>query len=191
MQNIGLDLESALGEKQSYFLDRLLPDQVEVGPNKPRAFDWILGRTADGTGQNAPRELIHFLNATRDEEVRRLELGSGDTASQTVFSRAAIKNALPEVSRVRLEQTLYAEYPDLRPLVMKLEREKTLQKPGSLGTLWQVSEIKAIAIAEQLVEVGFFERRGSKEAPEYWVPFLYRSALSMVQGAAEVQDAEY
>jgi hypothetical protein len=190
MRYVGLDADSALGEKQSEFLDKLFPDQVEVGPNKPRTFDWILGRTADGSGQNAPRELIHFLNSARNEEIRRLELGSMDAESETVFSRPAIKNALPEVSKVRLEQTLYAEYPDLRPLVIKLEREKTLQKPASLATLWQVGEPKAIAIAEQLVEVGFFQRRGSKEAPEYWVPFLYRSALSMVQGSAEVQDQD-
>ena len=190
LRYVGLDAAAALGENQSDFLDKLFPEQVEVGPNKPKTFDWILGRTTDGTGQNAPRELIHFLNVTRNEEIRRLELGSLETESQSLFSRTAIKNALPEVSKVRLEQTLYAEYPDLRSLVMKLEREKTLQKPASLATLWQVGEIRAIALAEQLVEVGFFQRRGSKEAPEYWVPFLYRPALSMVQGAAEVQEME-
>jgi len=183
---VSIEKEAALGDGQPAFLDRLFPDQVEVGPNKPKtSFDWILGRTSDGTGQNAPRELIHFLNATRDEEIKRLELGNVDTESQTVFSRTAIKNALPEVSKVRLEQTLFAEYPDLRPYVLKLEREKTLQHPESLAGHWGISDEKAILVAEQLVEVGFFERRGSKESPEYWVPFLYRPALSMVQGAAE------
>lgn len=186
MSYVGLDAEAALGDRQAEFMEKVFPDQVEVGPNKPKtAFDWILGRTSDGTGQNAPRELIHFLNATRDEEIRRLELGASDTQLQTVFSRTAIKNALPEVSKVRLEQTLFAEYPDLRQFVIKLEREKTLQRAGSLAELWQVGEPRAIAIAEELVEIGFFERRGPKESPEYWVPFLYRPALSMVQGAAE------
>jgi hypothetical protein len=183
---IGVSVESALGEKQDLFLEKLFPDQVEVGPNKPKtAFDWILGRTSDGTGENAPRELIHFLNATRDEEMRRMELGNTDAESPTVFSRTAIKNALPEVSKVRLEQTLFAEYPDLRPFVIKLEGEKTLQRPQSLAIIWAVSEPKAIAIADELVEIGFFERRGSKDIPEFWVPFIYRPALSMVQGAAE------
>lgn len=182
----GVKLESVLGDGQQLFLDRLLPDQVEVGPNKPKtAFDWILGRTSDGTGDNAPRELIHFLNVTRDEEIRRLELGNADAESQSLFSRTAIKNALPEVSKVRLDQTLFAEYPDLRNFVIKLEGEKTLQRPQSLAQVWGLDEATAISIADQLVEIGFFERRGSKEAPEYWVPFIYRPALSMVQGAAE------
>jgi len=176
---------AALGAGQTEFLNKLFPDQVEVGPNKPKtSFDWILGRTSDGTGENAPRELIHFLNATRDEEIRRIELGATEEAG-SVFSRVAIKNALPEVSKVRLEQTLFAEYPDLRSFVMKLEGEKTLQRPESLEQIWGVGKDKAVAIAEQLVEVGFFERRGSKDSPEYWVPFLYRPALSMIQGAAE------
>jgi hypothetical protein len=44
---------------------------------------------------------------------------------------------------------------------------------------------EARALAEQLVEVGFFERRGTKQDPAYWVPFLYRDALQMVQGEAK------
>ncbi len=36
-----------------------------------------------------------------------------------------------------------------------------------------------------LVEVGFFERRGSRDIPDYWIPFLYREALELTQGAAE------
>jgi hypothetical protein len=39
--------------------------------------------------------------------------------------------------------------------------------------------------AQQLIEVGFFEARGSKDKPTFWVPFLYRDALSMSQGSAE------
>ncbi|MGH9501195.1 MAG: P-loop ATPase, Sll1717 family [Terriglobales bacterium] len=183
---VSMGRDAVLREGQNLFLEKLLPDQVEVGPNKPKtAFDWILGRTSDGTRENAPRELIHFLNATRDEEIKRVELGNVDAESQTLFSRPAIKNALPEVSKVRLEQTLFAEYPDLRRYVIKLEGEKTLQRLQSLASVWGISEQQTADIAEQLVEVGFFERRGSKEAPEFWVPFIYRPSLTMVQGAAD------
>lgn len=177
--------EAALGEKQKDLLGRLLPDQVEVGPNKPKAFDWILGRTSDGTEQNAPRELIHFLNSAREEEMRRLDLESTDGDTDAIFSRTALKSALPEVSKVRLVQTLYAEYPDLRRYIAGLEEQKTLQRQDTLSRTWQVSEEEAIRTAERLVEIGFFQRQGTREAPEYWVPFLYRPALRMVQGTAE------
>jgi hypothetical protein len=55
----------------------------------------------------------------------------------------------------------------------------------SLAKIWKLSPTEAEAIAEQLVEIGFFQKRGLKEEPDYWVPFLYRPALQMVQGAAE------
>ena len=45
--------------------------------------------------------------------------------------------------------------------------------------------MKRTEIAEQLTEVGFFERKGTKDNPSYWVPFLYRDALNLVQGSAE------
>ena len=34
-------------------------------------------------------------------------------------------------------------------------------------------------------EIGFFDARGTKDEPSYWVPFLYRSALNLVQGKAD------
>ena len=44
---------------------------------------------------------------------------------------------------------------------------------------------RALATANDLADVGFFERRGTRDAPSFWVPFLYRDALNMVQGSAE------
>lgn len=37
---------------------------------------------------------------------------------------------------------------------------------------WRCGNEKAIEIAEKLAETGFFERRGSKDSPNYWVPFF-------------------
>ncbi len=183
----GVDSNQVLtsDETQLSFLSRVFPDQVDIGPNKPKTFDWVLSRTSDGTAQNAPRELIHLLNSAREAELRRLDLGAPEGEVGVLFSRPALKEALPEVSRVRLEQTLFAEYPELRDPILALQQEKTLQRLDSLSKIWRVSIAEASAVAEQLVEVGFFQSRGPKDDPEYWVPFLYRPALQMVQGAAE------
>lgn len=172
-------------ESQEEFFYRMCPRQVEVGPNKPETFDWMLGRTRDGTKQTAPRELIHLLNSTREVQVRRLEIGEPDPEGEQLFDRVAFKEALSEVSRVRLEQTLFAEYPRLRKHLESLRGEKTQHTANSLARIWSVSADKAANIAQELLEVGFFEERGSKEVPEFWVPFLYRDALDLVQGKAE------
>jgi len=179
------DLSRQSVEAQEGFFDRLCPDQVEIGPNKPNTFDWLLSRTRDGTRLNAPRELIHFLNTLRDVQVKRFEIGEEPPEAEQLFARAAFKDALPEVSKVRLEQTLYAEYPAQKPWLEKLRGAKTLQTPETLAAAWGVPIEEASARAAELAGIGFFETRGTRQSPEYWVPFLYRDALDLVQGAAE------
>jgi len=111
-------------EQQDAFLRRILPDQVDAGKN-PATFEWMLSRTQDGTGQAAPRELIHLMSSLRDNQIKRLEVGHAEPPGESLFDRAAFKEALREVSQVRLTQTLYAEYPDVKPFVERLEGEKT------------------------------------------------------------------
>ena len=170
---------------QNEFFYKMFPEQVEIGPNKSKTFDWLLNRTMDGTRQNAPRELIHLLNTLREVQIRLLEIGSIPPDNEELFSRTAFKDALYEVSRTRLEQTIYAEYPTIKPLIEVLRRERTNQSVGTLSKIWRVSDEVAAAYADQLVEHGIFELRGTKDFPNYWVPFLYRDALEMIQGTAE------
>lgn len=175
---------SKVSEQRRLFY-RMCPDQVDQGERKSSTFDWMLSRTRDGTSRNAPRELIHLLNCLRDEQVRQFEIGGALPEGEKLFARASFKLALPEVSRARLEQTLYAEYPALRSHVEELRGEKTLQTAATLASIWGTSEEEAAEEASRLVAVGFFEQRGYRTSPEFWVPFLYRDALSMVQGSAD------
>src|SRR5207249_1789215 len=169
---------------QGEFFYRVFPMQVDIGQSKPRTFDWMASRTADGSKRTAPRELIHLLIEVRDEQLKLYELGNAAPPDENLFDKLAMREALPAVSRARYEQTLCAEHPVLKPYLNLLEREKTQQTLASLAGLWSCSVDKAKEIAEQLAEAGFFERRGSKDAPTFWVPFLYRDALNLVQGPA-------
>jgi len=172
-------------EEQEKLFYRMFPTQVDAGPQKPTTFNWMLSRTADGTRQTAPRELIHLLTAARDQQMKLLEMGAAEPTGETLIDRAALKGALPEVSKVRFEQTLCAEHPTIKPILLRLEGEKTQQTPITLAKIWNVSDETALERAEKLVEIGFFEKRGSKEQPIFWVPFLYRDALTLVQGPAD------
>jgi hypothetical protein len=183
---VGEELGRDTITNQEKFFYRVFPDQVDTGINKPNTIDWLLSRTRDGSKINAPRELIHYMNCLRDAQVNRFELGTEPLPDKNhLFARIAFKEALPEVSKVRLEQTIYAENPTLKPCLELLRGEKTSQIPATLSVIWGTSEDEAIQRAISLVEVGFFEKRGSRQAPEYWVPFLYRDALDLVQGSAE------
>jgi hypothetical protein len=169
--------------KQKELFYRIFPDQVEAGSRKSTTFDWMLGRVRDGTGRVAPRELIHLLSALRDEQLRMLEIGNPEPGGEQLFDRAAFKAALPEVSRTRLDQTLLSEYPNLRPHLLRLEGRKTQQTLPTLQEIWGLGADEAAKLAHQLVEVGFFERRNTEDGEVFWVPFLYRDALRLVQGA--------
>ncbi len=173
-------------DEQELFLRRMLPDQVDAGRN-PKTFDWMVSRTADGTSQTAPRELIHLISSLRESQLRRLEIGQGEPPDDQLFDRAAFKDALRDVSSVRLTQTLYAEYPDLRPYITALHGAKAQQSPSTLAEAWEIDEAEARRVADRLTGVGFFERRGTASDPDYWVPFLYRDALSLVQGEARLE----
>jgi hypothetical protein len=172
------------GEEQRAFFRRLVPDQIDSGRN-PKTFEWMLGRIQDGSGKPAPRELIHLASATRDVQLAMLERGEEEPLGEMLFTRQAFRDALPQVSKARLEQTLLAEYPDLKSRVQALEGQKTNQSIESLLEIWRVDAEEARSIATQLVDIGFFEKRGTTDDPDYWVPFLYRSALDMVQGSAD------
>jgi hypothetical protein len=65
-----------------------------------------------------------------------------------------------------------------------LKGEKCEQYPVSLSTIWGISRDVAIKKAQVLMKLGFFQMRGTRAEPSYWVPFLYRDALNMVQGKA-------
>lgn len=179
----GIKVENVLGnvEEQSKLFYRIFPEQVDIGLRRPSTFDWMLTRTQDGYKKTAPRELIHLLSASRNVQLKKVEIGESLPSDERLIVGQNVKEALKEVSTVRLEQTLLAEYPTLRPQITKLKNAKTQQSLSSLALIWECSEREAAELATSLVEIGFFERRGS----DYWVPFLYRDALEMSQGAAE------
>jgi hypothetical protein len=182
----GVDAVKVLASvpEQEALLMRMFPSQVDLGRN-PATFDWMLSRTQDGSTKTAPRELIHLMSSLRESQLKRYEVGHDDPPAEQLVDRAAFKDALKAVSETRLTTMLYAEYPDLKPQIERLEGEKTQQTPDTLSRIWDVSREEARQVAEQLVDVGFFERRGTKQDPAYWVPFLYRDALQMVQGEAK------
>ncbi len=171
-------------ELQRQVFYQAFPAQVDRGGSKSKTLDWMVTRTADGTKRTAPRELIHLLLAVRDEQLKILQVGGAEPPDQQLFDKSAIRSAMPVVSRTRYAQTLCAEHPNLIPHLKKLEREKTEQNTETLAALWKLNVDEARDVAERLVQVGFFERRGNKESPNYWVPFLYREALELVQGSA-------
>lgn len=169
-------------EEMSKFYYSIFPDQVDTGSNKPSSFNWILGRTMDSHGEAAPREIIHFLNCMRDEQLSRIEGGTARMPEGRLFEQATFKAALPEVSKVRLEQTLYAEYPQHKPFIEKLREQKGVQTLPNIQNLWDQSLGECIHRLEHLEKIGFLK----KQKDDTWrIAFLYWPALSIIQGSSD------
>jgi len=185
LMNINCDEVKADYKKQHTLFYSLTPKKIDTG-NNPDTFNWILSRTTDASGKSVPREVIHLLEIAKENQIRNLERGGEEPADSQLFDRTAFRDALPIVSKVRYEQTLLAEYPNMRKYLEKLKSEKSEQSVSSLAKVWEIDESNAKDIAYRLGEIGFFEIRGTKEVPSFWVPFLYRSALELIQGKAEL-----
>lgn len=170
--------------KQRDLFYTLVPAQVDTGKN-PETFSWIVSRTTDASGKCVPREVIHLFEVAKDLQISKLERGGNEPEGTELFERAAFKEALPTVSKVRYEQTLLAEYPDMLEFFQKLEGEKSEQSISTLSHLWNAEPEQTAQIARRLSDIGFFEIRGTKDDPSFWVPFIYRSALNLIQGKAE------
>jgi hypothetical protein len=187
VEELGLDRDHILqnfDEQKKLFYTVFAP-QVEQGTRKRATFEWIVSRCADAHGKTAPREVIHLLTSLRETEIGRLERGEEPAPESQLFDRSVFKSALPKVSEARLVQNLYAEYPHLKVYLEKLRGERTEQTAENLRQLWSLDTSECGKLIDELITVGFFQRRGERESPTYWVPFLYRDALKLSQGLAE------
>lgn len=183
----GIDKDEVLSsiEKQRELFYRLFPKQVDVGAKKRRTFQWILSRLRDGKGVVAPREVIHLLNAATHIQLNKLQIGRNDIEGDQLLSRQSIREAMDQVSSVRIEQTIYPENPSLKPYIEKLRGEKAENSRGSLRKIWGTDDFETSEAISGLVDIGIFEERGSKVEPKYWVPFLYRPGLGLIQGSSD------
>ncbi|MCE9610482.1 MAG: hypothetical protein K8R23_09845 [Chthoniobacter sp.] len=170
---------------QETFFYRVFPDKVDAGKRKAKTFDWMLSRTRDGLGVAAPRELIHLLSSLQDTQLAKFDLGSQEPGDEYLFDRSCFKEAMHPVSQVRTEQTVYAEYPDVKPWLEALRGGKTEHAISTLSEHWGVKADEAQNRVQRLLEIGVFEALGSKASPRYKIPFLYREYLDLVQGKAD------
>lgn len=178
----GRILEDIVSQRQLF--ERMLPTQIDPGLRRPKALDWVLSRIRDGRGYEAPRELIQLFNATREAQLRSIEIGE-QPEGDAILTGDSFKEGLKSVSERRLYQTLFAEYPALKPYIEKLRGQKSEHTVTTLKSIWGVDDAGTAALIEKLTNVGFFESRAEKGGLSYWVPFLYRDALELLLGRAD------
>jgi hypothetical protein len=178
-------------ERQLELFKRLFPQKVDQAEKKPLTFDWLLSRVEDGAGRRSPRDIVLFLNELVKQELSRLEHGGRACEGDILFDRSSFKAALPTVSQYKLERSLYAENPRLRTCIEKFRGGKSELSIENLKTLWNVEQVEAAKLADELVEVGFFKKKTTEEfGTTYWIPFVFRPALELTMGRAAQSDED-
>ena len=168
-------------ELQEELFYKIFPKKVDSGKN-PDTFDWIAGRTKDSLGLSAPRDIINLINGAIDAQIKSLELGDDSTEGDALFSRSSLKEGLTFASIEKVEKYLFAEYPNLRNYFDLLKGNRSKHSPSSLASIWSCTEGEARKIASQIAETGFWNIE--KGAETYWIPFIFRDGLSIIQGTA-------
>jgi hypothetical protein len=180
-----VEKQNVLGsiQLQEELFYRLFPRKVDSGRN-PDTFDWILGRTRDSNGLSAPRDIINLINGSIATQIKSLETGEDLTEGDALFSRSSLKAGLSMASKEKTEKYLFAEHPDLRQYFDSLRGTKSKHSLASLSRLWNCSESEAERIANQIATTGFWnvEKSGT---PVYWIQFIFRDCLDIIQGTAD------
>lgn len=178
--------ESVLSDydQQLSLFYRMFPEQVDVGEKQSDTFNWIKSRIRDGLNNVAPRELIHYYNESISQEIEEQEVGNDSVEPPNIVSRQAIKNATYEVSKVRTEQTIFAEHAPLKKYIIALHGNKAEHNLESLSEAWGTERSESEKISSQLAEIGFFESRAARIEGVYKMPFMYRFYLEVSQGKA-------
>ncbi|MEZ4599878.1 MAG: hypothetical protein R2940_08820 [Syntrophotaleaceae bacterium] len=181
--NIDLEkIRSSQSYQESLFY-QMFPGQVDTGRN-PRTLDWLISRVQDSAGYSAPRDVINLINAALRRQIHFIEVGAENPEGSLLFTRRALKEALSEASKEKVQKYLFAEHPSIRDKLELLKGRKTSQTAQTLSELWGVPIEEARSIANIIEKAGVWKTEGD-DPVRYWTMFIFRDGLEMIQGQAE------
>lgn len=152
----------------------------KIFPKKTREngdfnFDWIISRIKDAFDNSTPRELIQLVDSAIKSEIKRMS--ENNYSSDSLISIEALLEGLKETSKTKVE-TLIAEYPNLKPYILRLKGKKPRLKFEELKDIWDVGKKDSVIITNNLAKIGFFRNESDNE--EYtilYIPTIFRPYL--------------
>lgn len=166
-------------EKQKQLFESVFPEKIKENEGEHSVFDWVVSRISDGNGVFTPRELIYFLNQSKEQQIELLELGNKIPEGK-FFAPDALKRAIREVSKAKFERTLIAENPDQVDNFKKFRSAR-----AQVSTEWMKSMLRDKAgkkiedvdlFANALSDIGFLKRVSETE---WQIPYIYQYALGI------------
>ena len=70
-------------------------------------FDWIYNQLQDGNNKVTPRELIHFINSSKNFQIEKLTIGKNELIEPNILTTKSIIHSIKEVSNTKFEYTIW------------------------------------------------------------------------------------
>lgn len=157
----------------------IFPRKVDKG-RAAEGIKWVVDRITDGNDVATPRDLLSVFEAAKTfqlEVLRKNPSHKGDSLIQ----EDALRRAVRKIAKDNLETRIFAEYPDLRPV---LERFRNGKADHNLETLEKTMGIISEDLLKRLQRIGFLYRRNRKGVEMWTIPFFFSYALEATRGAA-------
>ncbi|PKN92922.1 MAG: hypothetical protein CVU44_12895 [Chloroflexi bacterium HGW-Chloroflexi-6] len=178
LRSIGLYRPS---DKQLF--NTIFPSQINPARGQPSSWKWVLSQVRDGNGVKAPRNVIDLCIIAQEEQLRKERRSSREFVSGVPLIEAeSLKKATIRLSKLRIEDTLLAEYgEDVKRAIKAFQNGKSDHTEKSLSELFHIPDrIQMSLIIKALCDIGFLEQKGE----QYMIPPIYRSGLNITKGKA-------
>jgi len=128
-----------------------------------------------------------LLDESRKAEIKKIGAGQNLDTDKPLITSGSLKDGISQVSKFYVNNTLIAEYPNLKTNIQALRGGKSRHSAKSLSEIWKTDEESAKEIAETFGVIGLFKIEVRPDKNNYWIPFLYRHGLDIKQGMAETK----
>jgi hypothetical protein len=154
---------------------------VGSGNEKVPTWDWILKRLEDGNGTRSPRNLIDLVNKAKERQIRKEErLSKRAIRPHHLIESDSLNDSFEDLSIMRVDDTLIAEYPELAPVIETFREGKATWDTQSIGLHLNVEGDELAVVIDKLLAIGFFAPFGKAK---YRIPLLYRPGMNIKNGA--------
>lgn len=172
-----LDISQAYRNECFY---KVFPPTVHSRKNQSPTSRWIYNHAMDGKGIVTPRDVLDLV--TRAQQAQQATfLANPSEESPWLIGPQAIQYGFEELSKRRRDTYLRAEFPHLWEHIQKFQNGKSEYTVSAMQTLLGK---ECRSVIDDLVSVGFLQKRVRKDSVTYWIPYLYRKGLEITQGKA-------
>ena len=142
-------------------------------------FAWIGSRTSDASDELNPRNVLTLLGEARTVQLQTFDRDDPElNLNKSLLSTRAMTEGAKALSRIRLKDTLYAEFSHLRPLIERLRGRSFKYTEDRFASLFEmeVESSEFDQLIASLKYAGFIRQTPNRQIT---IPMLYRPALGL------------